>query len=332
MLSSKPATTTTTTTTSTPSKQIASDLSRLDFASATKSRALFFGANDDSDDDDAAFDAPLVPKLIQEPLLVENKHRFVLFPIQYQKIWAAYKNAEAKFWSAEEIEFGDDSDGDEPIISKLSDEIQKYITDSPYSYSTRLFAVAVYLTLWNSAAQTLLLALSPKAACETAPFQGLAKAIVKVQGDLHRHAQFYRLLASEHCVNAVHVSEAVSMVREAVLIEGSVCEEMMEMGGAGGGKKGVYVAKDVFVGYEQVVGRVERLGRDVLKAFGVRSTLFEGTNKKDSLEWMDQVLWGLVQKDSGVVEHVVSVRDNVKTEERKEKMNVRQEFSLDEDF
>ncbi|KAJ3049590.1 Ribonucleoside-diphosphate reductase subunit M2 B [Rhizoclosmatium hyalinum] len=220
-----------------------------------------------------------------------------------------------------------------PTTTRRTAWIQKYITDSPYSYSTRLFAVAVYLTLWNSAAQTLLLALClPKPPSKTAPFQGLAKAIVKVQGDLHRHAQFYRLLASEHCVNAVHVSEAVSMVREAVLIEGSVCEEMMEMGGAGGGKKGVYVAKDVFVGYEQVVGRVERLGRDVLKAFGVRSTLFEGTTKKDSLEWMDQVLWGLVQKDSGVVEHVVSVRDNVKTEERKEKMNVRQEFSLDEDF
>ncbi|KAJ3103171.1 Ribonucleotide-diphosphate reductase (RNR), small subunit [Phlyctochytrium bullatum] len=43
-----------------------------------------------------------------EPLLVENNKRFVLFPIQYHKIWMSYKHAESQFWSAEEIEVSED--------------------------------------------------------------------------------------------------------------------------------------------------------------------------------------------------------------------------------
>lgn len=39
-----------------------------------------------------------------EPLLRENKKRFVLFPIKYHEIWQMYKKAEASFWTAEEID------------------------------------------------------------------------------------------------------------------------------------------------------------------------------------------------------------------------------------
>jgi ribonucleoside-diphosphate reductase beta chain len=43
-----------------------------------------------------------------EPILRENKDRFVLFPIQHNDIWAFYKKAEASFWTAEEIDLGAD--------------------------------------------------------------------------------------------------------------------------------------------------------------------------------------------------------------------------------
>src|SRR6266480_1325271 len=39
-----------------------------------------------------------------EPLLTENKDRFVLFPIQHNDVWQMYKQAEASFWTAEEID------------------------------------------------------------------------------------------------------------------------------------------------------------------------------------------------------------------------------------
>ncbi|MCH7505306.1 ribonucleotide-diphosphate reductase subunit beta [PVC group bacterium] len=44
----------------------------------------------------------------EEPLLKENKMRFVLFPIQYDSIWQMYKQAEASFWTAEEVDLAQD--------------------------------------------------------------------------------------------------------------------------------------------------------------------------------------------------------------------------------
>lgn len=43
-----------------------------------------------------------------EPILQENKDRFVLFPITHRSIWEMYKKAEASFWTAEEIDLSVD--------------------------------------------------------------------------------------------------------------------------------------------------------------------------------------------------------------------------------
>nr|KAJ3423105.1 Ribonucleoside-diphosphate reductase subunit M2 [Polyrhizophydium stewartii] len=53
-----------------------------------------------------------------EPLLKPNPRRFVLFPIQFHDVWQAYKNAEANFWSAEEVEMSDDLDDFESLSRK----------------------------------------------------------------------------------------------------------------------------------------------------------------------------------------------------------------------
>lgn len=47
-------------------------------------------------------------KFAGEPLLQENPDRFVLFPIRYKEIWDMYKKALASFWTAEEIDLGND--------------------------------------------------------------------------------------------------------------------------------------------------------------------------------------------------------------------------------
>lgn len=44
----------------------------------------------------------------EEPILKEDPRRFVLFPIQHDDIWAFYKKSEASFWTAEEIDLGQD--------------------------------------------------------------------------------------------------------------------------------------------------------------------------------------------------------------------------------
>ncbi|WWC57858.1 uncharacterized protein I303_100393 [Kwoniella dejecticola CBS 10117] len=43
-----------------------------------------------------------------EPLLQETNSRFVLFPIKYREIWQMYKQAQASFWTAEEINLAPD--------------------------------------------------------------------------------------------------------------------------------------------------------------------------------------------------------------------------------
>jgi ribonucleoside-diphosphate reductase beta chain len=43
-----------------------------------------------------------------EPILHENKNRFVLFPIQHADIWEWYKKQEANFWTAEEVDLTQD--------------------------------------------------------------------------------------------------------------------------------------------------------------------------------------------------------------------------------
>ena len=61
-----------------------------------------------------------------EPLLAENKDRFVLFPIAHSDIWQMYKKHEASFWTAEEIDLGQDqkdwealNDGERHFISHV---------------------------------------------------------------------------------------------------------------------------------------------------------------------------------------------------------------------
>ena len=61
-----------------------------------------------------------------EPILTENKNRFVLFPIQHADIWQMYKQAEASFWTAEEIDLSQDqkdwenlNDGERHFISHV---------------------------------------------------------------------------------------------------------------------------------------------------------------------------------------------------------------------
>jgi len=61
-----------------------------------------------------------------ELLLRENKDRFVILPIKYPAIWEMYKKCEASFWTAEEIDLGDDmkhweslNDGERHFISHV---------------------------------------------------------------------------------------------------------------------------------------------------------------------------------------------------------------------
>ena len=51
---------------------------------------------------------PAKTSLSVEPILKETSDRFVIFPIKHDEMWAMYKQAEASFWTAEEIDLQQD--------------------------------------------------------------------------------------------------------------------------------------------------------------------------------------------------------------------------------
>lgn len=61
---------------------------------------------------------------LTEPILQENKDRFVIFPIQHHDLWEWYKKSEASFWTAEEIDLHEDLTDWE---SRLNDDERYYI-------------------------------------------------------------------------------------------------------------------------------------------------------------------------------------------------------------
>jgi ribonucleoside-diphosphate reductase beta chain len=62
--------------------------------------------------------------MVTEPILIENKDRFVLFPIKHKEIWDMYKKAEASFWTAEEIDLAPDTNDWQ---NKLNDDERYFI-------------------------------------------------------------------------------------------------------------------------------------------------------------------------------------------------------------
>ncbi|XP_053966915.1 ribonucleoside-diphosphate reductase subunit M2 [Anastrepha ludens] len=66
--------------------------------------------------------APFDPTI--EPLLKENPRRFVIMPIEYPDIWRMYKNAEASFWTVEEVDLSKDMDD----WARLTDNERHFIS------------------------------------------------------------------------------------------------------------------------------------------------------------------------------------------------------------
>ena len=61
---------------------------------------------------------------VVEPILQENKDRFVIFPIQHNDLWEWYKKQEACIWTAEEIDLHEDLND---WNNKLNDDEKYFI-------------------------------------------------------------------------------------------------------------------------------------------------------------------------------------------------------------
>lgn len=111
----------------------------------------------------------------EEPLLTENKQRFVLFPIRYHDIWQMYKKHEASFWTAEEI----DLSADLKDWAKLNKNEQHFI-----KMVLAFFAASDGIVLENLAERFLKEVQIPEARC----FYGFQIAMENI------HSETYSLL------------------------------------------------------------------------------------------------------------------------------------------
>merc|ERR1719439_113953 len=79
-----------------------------------------------------------------DPLLMDNPHRWVMFPIQYPDVWEMYKKHEASFWTAEEIDLSQDLKDWE----KLTDSERHFV-----KHVLAFFAASDGIVLENLASQ-----------------------------------------------------------------------------------------------------------------------------------------------------------------------------------
>lgn len=112
---------------------------------------------------------------VEEPLLQDNKNRFVLFPINHQKIWELYKAHEASFWTTEEIDLAQDL----ADWSKLTKDEKHFIT-----HVLAFFAASDGIVNENLAEQFMREVKVPEARC----FYGFQIAMENI------HSETYSLL------------------------------------------------------------------------------------------------------------------------------------------
>ncbi len=134
-----------------------------------------------------------------EPILKENPGRFVLFPIEHDAIWKMYKQAEASFWTTEEIDLSPDLVDWE----KLNDDERHFI-----KHVLAFFAASDGIVNENLVLNFMREVTIPEARC----FYGFQVAIENI------HAETYSLLIDtyikdsaekDHLFNAIETLDCV---------------------------------------------------------------------------------------------------------------------------
>ena len=140
-------------------------------------------------------DDPSTP-LPPEPLLQENPHRFVLFPIEHEDIWLMYKKAEASFWTAEEIDLTSDTTD----WLNLQDNERHFV-----SHVLAFFAASDGIVNKNLSKNFATEVMLPEARC----FYGFQMAVENI------HSETYSLLIDTYIkdpVEKTHLLSAIDMV------------------------------------------------------------------------------------------------------------------------
>jgi ribonucleoside-diphosphate reductase beta chain len=131
-----------------------------------------------------------------EPLLRENRERFVILPIRYDAVWQMYKQAEASFWTAEEVDLSEDL----ADWSRLNDNERHFV-----STILAFFAASDGIVNENLATNFIREVQIPEARC----FYGFQIAIENI------HSEMYSLLIDTYIkdpAQKTHLFRAIDTV------------------------------------------------------------------------------------------------------------------------
>ncbi|CAN0255566.1 unnamed protein product, partial [Ectocarpus fasciculatus] len=128
-----------------------------------------------------------------EPLLAEDKTRFVLFPIKHTDVWDMYKKAEASFWTVEEVDLSDDH----KHWDKLSKSERHFV-----SHVLAFFAASDGIVNENLAMNFSNEVQSPEVRC----FYGFQIAIENI------HSEMYSLLIDTYVRDAAEKSHLLNAI------------------------------------------------------------------------------------------------------------------------
>jgi len=136
-----------------------------------------------------------------EPVLKENKDRFVLFPIKHEEVWKMYKKAEASFWTSEEIDLSHDRKDWE----KLSDGERHFI-----KHVLAFFAASDGIVNENLAVNFIREVQIPEARC----FYGFQIMIENIHSETYSLLIDHYIRDQEEKNRLLHAIETVSCVKK----------------------------------------------------------------------------------------------------------------------
>ncbi|KAL6049803.1 Ribonucleoside-diphosphate reductase small chain B [Balamuthia mandrillaris] len=112
----------------------------------------------------------------EEPVLEENKSRFVLFPLGHHNLWEMYKKAQASFWTVEEVD----------LVQDLTDWSHRLVEDERHfiKHVLAFFAASDGIVVENLAVRFMKEVQLPEARC----FYGFQIAMENI------HSEMYSLL------------------------------------------------------------------------------------------------------------------------------------------
>ena len=136
-----------------------------------------------------------------EPVLKENKDRFVLFPIKHEDVWKMYKKAEASFWTSEEIDLSHDRKDWE----KLNDGERHFI-----KHVLAFFAASDGIVNENLAVNFIREVQIPEARC----FYGFQIMIENIHSETYSLLIDHYIRDHEEKNRLLHAIETVSCVKK----------------------------------------------------------------------------------------------------------------------